>query len=186
MRQAWIKYFLPLFALTTIAAPAAFADDEDDRMRERELAMLAFFGDFYDDWSGTGVQEELMNDGSRVEYRFHMDLEVREGWREQSWQVRSETEFRNGRTAQGRTTFFVRDGNLYIDNQNGQMEPVDILAARANELSYFFRRANYYTGRVYEYTTELRMLDAEHLELHETVRLNNVIVAETRAEFRRW
>lgn len=136
-------------------------------------------------WRGQGTVRNLQNDGSFHELDYRGVLRVSDAWGDE-WKFQTETHFNNGVVRYDSGVLGVR-GDLLFAGQYQPTEPVTVIDSTPTLLIYTFKRADYYTGRVYDYTFSYEIVTevagdnsvAEPLlRAYHTVSLNGVLVSE--------
>jgi hypothetical protein len=82
--------------------------------------------------------------------------------------------------------FSLHGENLFVST-NGSLEPVNVTESTARSLTYKVRRADFASGRVYDFTFQMS-LDSLAAEFsgHNTIELNGVVVLDEQYRARHW
>lgn len=148
---------------------------------EREL--LSFFDSLEGAWRGKGTRTQTQWDGSRTTVRFEQELEIEDQWN-QEWTTSSQLTTETGTTEVGQNRFAVR-GDLLLTTAYSSFEPVGVKESSPTRLSYTMKRAELYTGRVYEFTYTYELKDSRSLLGKGRVELNGVVLTEESFELKK-
>jgi hypothetical protein len=133
-------------------------------------------------WHGHGTVNDK---GNACETRYRFDLEVREG-AASTWEVCNDLTTDAGEYKQGAMRFEIvvggtgeeRTEELYVASlPYGAWEPVSIVETSPRTLTYFVRRAEYPSGRVYDLFFHLELdVTGQTLTGLNTIKLNDGVV----------
>jgi hypothetical protein len=166
-----------------LSATGAFAATGQD--------LHSFFQNIEGHWTGKGSIQELQGDGSRKMTGFKMELQVERSSDEGRWDSTSQFELDTEVTSQDQVSYALRGDDLFV-SANSQVEPVLVLDASPLKLSYFMRRAEVLTGRVFDFTFTYTVNSpqaggaTQELTSHNVVEVNGVVVSDETSQARRW
>lgn len=172
-----------LAGLAVVAMLAGATAKADHGTPDRDALLKGFFHSIEARWEGTGSNERLENDGhkTRTNYDIEVDLNDLDSG---SWTSDTEVETESGATYHDHSTYAVRDGNLYVGAYSAT-EPVQVTELSATQVKYLIRRADLYTGRVYDFTIQFELASRNRLLARTKVELNGVTVSEDLVEMLR-
>jgi hypothetical protein len=146
-----------------------------------------FFQAFEGRWSVQGQVHQLAFNGSSTDNTYRGDLNVVHEGDGITWDSQSDiTDDASGTFTSNFVNFSLHGENLFVST-NGSLEPVNVTESTARSLTYKVRRADFASGRVYDFTFQMS-LDSLAAEFsgHNTIELNGVVVLDEQYRARHW
>ncbi len=162
-------------SLATTFSSNAFASGSD---------IDSFLASLKGHWSGQGTLSELQNNGEVEDTRYDIDVEVSEEVFDKKFDFHSSIRTEHHITRIDDMSYKVVGENLFVST-NSQTQPVNVVESTPVKLVYTIQRAEFFTGRVFDFQFTYEYSAFKRLKGYTEIRVNKVLFSTDEYELRK-
>jgi hypothetical protein len=148
-------------------------------------ALLHFFTAIEGHWDGKGTVHQIDFNGVDDVTNYRGDLVINHT-EETIWSATNQISNDRGATYAAGNRFQVRGNRLFVDN-NGIVDPVNVIEATPLSLTYQMTRADVLSGRVFNFTFHDELDSSGRVfSAHNTVETNGVVINDEVFSAQHW